>query len=317
MKKDRSNGRCSDHFLVLRPRGQNSERHTMNRREGTQRALARINPDDIDKMSTALIDVGVSAVKRNPIKTAFYFLGLMLCLFFNGLELEPSQIQAYENDMKDVDFSLTDDAFEAMQRANHMYRSSAGWFSCDARCERLKADYHAKQSEYKMLLSQEREQMRDAKSKIGIFSTYGVAETRSVFDQYWTRGKRMAANQSRWDALFIGISSMGRDEGLIDYVLRVAMNVLFNFTIGLIGTVVTFIWSLYEIINAYKTPLLHGFLFFLLASLGAISFALSYAVAIYMAAAGTVYVGAKVIASNMRVENGSNYGGPQRRLHSD
>ena len=39
------------------------------RRERAQRAVARVNPDDIDKMSTALIDVGVSAVKRNPIKT--------------------------------------------------------------------------------------------------------------------------------------------------------------------------------------------------------------------------------------------------------
>ena len=287
------------------------------RREETQQAVARLHPDDIDKMSTALIDVGVSAVKRNPMKTGFYLLGLLLCLFFNGLELQPSQVQEYERDMKDVDFSLTDRAFEAMQRANSRYRSSAGWFTCDARCESLKADYQLKQSEHRILLNEEREQMRDAKSKVGIFSTYGVAETRSVFDQYWTKGKKMAANQSRWDALFIGIGSMGRDEGLIEYIMRVVMNILFNFTIGLIGTVITFIWSLYEIINAYKTPLIHGLFFFLLASLGAISFALSYAIAIYMAAAGTVYVGAKVIASNMRLENGSSQSGPQRRLHSD
>ena len=287
------------------------------RREGAQRAVARIHPDDIDRMSTALIDVGISTVKRNPVKTGLYLLGLLLCLFFNGLELEQSQVQEYENDMRDVDFSLTDVAFEAMQRANSEYRRSAGWFTCDARCESLKANYQLEQSKYRILLNQEREQMREAKSKVGIFSVYGVAETRNVFDQYWTRGKRMAANQSRWDALFIGISSMGRDEGLIDYILRVVMNVLFNFTIGLIGTVITFIWSLYEVINAYKTPLIHGFFFFLLASLSAISFALSYAIAIYMAAAGTVYVGAKVIASNMRLENGNSHGGPQRRLHSE
>ena len=289
----------------------------MRSREGSSQQVVRLHPDDVDKISTALIDVGVGAVKRNPIKTGFYLLGLILCLFFNGFELEPTQVQAYENDMRNVDFSLTDIAFDQMQRANNRYRSAAGWFSCDTRCQTLKAVYQSKQSEYRMLLNTEREQMRDAKSKVGIFSVYGVAETRNVFDQYWTRGKKMATNQSRWDALFIGISSMGRDEGLIDYILRVLMNVLFNFTIGLVGTVITFIWSLYEIINAYKTPLFHGFLFFVLASLGAISFALSYAVAIYMAAAGTVYVGAKVVASNMRLEGGSGNSGPQRRLHQE
>ena len=147
-----------------------------------------------------------------------------------------------------------------------------------------------------------------------------------AWDRFFTRGKEFATRQSKWDALFIGIRSMGRDEGLIDYILSVLMNLLFNFTIGMITTVMSFIWGLWGLImvnvghghalylqvlinaqlyekkkrkknllsshsfnpnplpyalsQSYKAPLYQALVFFGLASIAAVSFALSWLIGI-------------------------------------
>lgn len=153
--------------------------------------------------------------------------------------------------------------------------------------------------------------MRALKSKLGVFSTYGVEETRQVFNEKFVRGKKFAQRQTWYDALFLGIGAMGRDEGLVEYLFRLLLNMIFNFTFGMISTVVTFIYGLFGIIRSYGTPLIVAVPFFLLGSVAAISFAMSWLVGLYVAAAGTVYVSAKMIDPNMRIEGGA--GGQGRR----
>ena len=132
-----------------------------------QQQVARLHPDDVDKMSTALIDAGVYVVKKNPIKTSLYFVGLLICLLFNGFSVDTDVVKSYEKDMREVDFQLTDEAYNEMQVANSIYRKSSGWFTCDDRCQAFKSDFMQKEAAYKSLLNQEREQLRDAKSKLG------------------------------------------------------------------------------------------------------------------------------------------------------
>lgn len=282
--------------------------------------VVRLTADDIDGMSGILINTGVKVVKNNPIKTSFYLLGLVLCLLFNGISVSEQTVAKYELGVRkmNADFDATERAKLAMYKADAAYRNSRGWFwTCDTRCQPYYQKFQQEQQKYRQLLESEREKLRDLKSNLGIFSTYGVAETRNAFNDYFARGKQFATRQSKWDALFIGIESMGRDEGLLSYILRVLFNVLFNFTIGMVGTVISFIYGLYGIITAYKAPLLAGLAFFGFASLAAISFAFTWVIGIYLMAAGSVYVVAKVAASNMRLQNGENSTRDRIRPHYD
>ena len=63
------------------------------------------------------------------------------------------------------------------------------------------------------------------------------------FWSYFTHGKQFAKRQSTWDAMFMGIQSMARhhDEQWIEFALRVLMNVLINFSMGLAMALVMFV----------------------------------------------------------------------------
>ena len=50
--------------------------------------VTRVNADDLDYISTALITGGINTVKRNPIKFSLYLIGLLLCLLFNGFSVD-------------------------------------------------------------------------------------------------------------------------------------------------------------------------------------------------------------------------------------
>ena len=62
--------------------------YNMNGRDGrvpSSEQTARnqqIQARELEKLSTALIDVGINAVKRNPVPSGLYVIGILLCLFF-------------------------------------------------------------------------------------------------------------------------------------------------------------------------------------------------------------------------------------------
>lgn len=83
-------------------------------------------------------------------------------------------------------------------------RKSKGWFTCDKKCQTNKIDYEIALREYNFQRSEEERIIADAKSSVGIFSSFGVEETRGLF---WTRfasGKEFAQRQTKYDALFQG-----------------------------------------------------------------------------------------------------------------
>jgi hypothetical protein len=120
----------------------------------------------------------------------------------------------------------------------------------------------------------------------------------------------------------MGMRAMGRDENILSYLLQLILTMAFNFTIGLslppsspapppppspaigmIGAVIGFLWSVVSVIRSYQAPLYSAVIFFGLAALAAVAFAVTWIIGLYLAAAGTVYVGAKVIAANLRIED--------------
>jgi len=90
------------------------------------------------------------------------------------------------------------------------------------------------------------------------------------------------------------------------------MSVLMNITIGIFGAVVSFIWCLYGLIVTYQANIATALVYFMFASVAACSFGMTFVVGMYLVTAGTVYVGAKLISTQYRLEaarNGNGNGG--------
>jgi hypothetical protein len=92
-----------------------------------------------------------------------------------------------------------------------------------------------------------------------------------------------------WDAMFMGIRSMGRDESMIEYGFKILMQVLLNFSIGLMFALVFFIIGLWSIVRSYQPNPIVAVFFFIGAACAGFTFVVTYLMALYGAAAGGVY----------------------------
>lgn len=146
---------------------------------------------ELDRISTLLIDVGVRTVKRNPIKVSLYVVGLAICLFFNGIKMSSEQAKAFETDMSKYDYERIDRAALKAERLSSVYYRSKGWFTCDPSCQLNKAAMQEAISYHRVVLGEENAKISEAKSKVGIFSDYGVSETRNLFWERFGQGKKL------------------------------------------------------------------------------------------------------------------------------
>lgn len=236
-------------------------------------------------------------------------------LSLHAIQVSDSQRQMYYKELQSVDTASIQRVGQELYFADQQYQQSRGWFSCDSFCQQHKQRAEQLLREYNALRAEEERAMSSAKSKLGLFSEYGVEETRDLFWERFGQGKNFATRQTKWDALFYGISAMGRDESLVAYIFRLVLSFLFNFTIGVVGAVLVFIGNSVSLVRSYQVSFAEGLVFFGLASLAAVSFALTWLIGLYAVTAGTVFVGAKLVSANMRIEDGSGGQGPRRRVH--
>jgi len=252
-----------------------------------------------------LINVGIHTVRKNPLNFGVWGVGLLICLFFNGLKVTPQQEMEYSRKIEQV--RLQSDSVAETWRRRHdaelMYRQSQGWFwSCDRSCQANKLIFNEADKIYQKEKDIERKAMQSAKQSVGLFSEYGVGDCRWLFNQQFASGKQFAKRQTQWDALFMGIQfAMGRDENIVNYIFRLLMNLLVNLTLGGFGALIGFLFNLWSLIVEYHTNVFVGVSFFVLAALAAFSFSFAWLMGIYFAAAGTVYVGGKFLIANMRI----------------
>lgn len=257
----------------------------------------------LDELSTSLVNFGITRVRKNPIKVGMYFCGLLLCLLFDGFQVTDLQKSNYNKIMDKIDYRDMYDKREAVAVKYGEYVSQQGWFwSCSTPdCKEAKREYDLAKSDFDALQVVNNENLRDAKQEIGIFSEEGVAEAREGFWMKFNQGKRFATNQSKWDLIFTGISAIGKNEKIGSFLLRILLNVVFNFTIGIVGAVFGFIVSIFWLLYDYRVGILQGTAFFVLASTAALSFLVTILIALYAGAAGTVYVGAKALSTQLRI----------------
>lgn len=256
------------------------------------------------------------AKKHKVISGSWLFGLVVLLLFTSGTKLTLQQRRNYNSIMNTIDLRAEYDATDRYAIASNAYYASKGWFSCDGLCQRNKQRMERAKRDLDAIRAEGNARMSDAKSVAGLFSEIGVGEVKDSFWGYFTGGKQFAKRQSMWDALFMGMRSMGRDESIIEYGLRLLMQVLINFSMGMIGALFVFIWGLWSIVKSYQPDPLTAAAFFVGATCAAFTFVSTYLFLIYGAAAGSVYGLAKVVESNARIENGGRRQHPNIRPHA-
>lgn len=88
----------------------------------------------LQDLSNSMVSFGSNVVKRNPVKSSLYLIGLLLCLFFNGFTVDEKIVKEYEDGIQDIIplWENIDKAKIVAYEANQRYRNSQGWFwSCD------------------------------------------------------------------------------------------------------------------------------------------------------------------------------------------
>ncbi|KAL9180029.1 hypothetical protein ACHAXT_007999 [Thalassiosira profunda] len=284
----------------------------MNRRQMHDAGEAIVATPDLGSLA---LSTAVSFTKRHKVISFSYLYGLtsllLLALLGSGTKLTLDQRRQYDRIMDTVDLRAEYEAASSYHAANNNYYHSKGWFSCDAHCQHYKRIADRKKGEWDEIRAEGNARMSDAKNVAGLFSEVGVGEVTDSFWGYFSGGKRFAKRQSMWDAMFMGMRSMSRDESMAEYLLKMLVQVLINFSMGLIMALVIFVFGLWSIVRTYQPNPLTALFFFVTASCAAFAFVSTYLMAMYGAAAGGVYGMVKLAESNMRIEGG---GGGRRRV---
>jgi uncharacterized membrane protein YfhO len=98
---------------------------------------------------------------------------------------------------------------------------------------------------------------------------------------------------------------MRRDEPVAEFVLNMILQLLMNFTIGLVAAFFIFVFGLWGIVTSYQPNPITAVVFFLGASCAAFAFIASFLFTLFGATAGGVYGMLKVAESNARIGQGA------------
>jgi len=128
------------------------------------------------------------------------------------------------------------------------------------------------------------------KKELGIFSEFGVTETREALYGRLEQGKQFAKRASWYDAIFSGFVSMSRDEGMGEYLIRLIMNVIINIFFGLVSASITFIYSAWGIIQSFQSSWLETIIFTICVLSVALSIIISFVGCVYVGGASLVVV---------------------------
>ena len=274
------------------------------------RHIAIPEPGDVGQM---IVRGATNFARRHKVISGSYILGILVILLVgSGTKLTYDQRREYNSIMNTIDLHAESNAYFDFYKAREAYRDSKGWFwRCDSTCQRQQRLMEKAQYNLDKILKEGEARQSDAKAVAGLFSEIGVGEVQDSFWSYFNNGKQFAKRQSMWDALFMGFRSMSRDEPFIEYALKMLINVLVNFSLGLLMALLFFVVGLWSIVRSYQPSPIVAVLFFIGAACAAFAFVTTYLLAIYGAAAGSVYGVLKVAESNTRAQ----IGGRQQRQY--
>ena len=113
-----------------------------------------------------------------------------MCLLFNGIKTSLQQQELFTQKPAQIDYDEIDQLGVNLEMARRRHQHSRGWlgFSCDPRCQELKREADVLAGAYATRRAQAEKQMAGAKSVVGVFSEYGVSETRELFWEKFNQG---------------------------------------------------------------------------------------------------------------------------------
>eukprot|EP00924_Labyrinthula_sp_SR-Ha-C_P015551 maker-scaffold_4-snap-gene-3.4-mRNA-1 protein AED:0.04 eAED:0.04 QI:0/1/0/1/0/0/2/127/358 len=254
---------------------------------------------------------GISSFAKSYKKTtACYLIGLVVLLFATGFAVSPETELKYAEILDNIDYTQLRRFEKNMIKFENEYQRVKGWIVCDAKC--VKADNNRRHARRNL----KREMARidaiksEGKRQLGVFSTYGVDEARDLFWGLFNKGRGFAQDQTYFDVILHTIHSVGSDESWLSVLIQVLLSMIFNFTVGMIGTLVTFVYYLYYMIETYQPGYILGILFFGLGVAGAFALVVSFLLGLYFGTAGTAYVAFQAAGPNIRIGTGR----PRRRI---
>ncbi|KAK3266420.1 hypothetical protein CYMTET_24953 [Cymbomonas tetramitiformis] len=247
----------------------------------------------------------VSSKKAQSI-SGLWMLGIFLCCFVNPPDLPPETTKAYMEKMNESQrIPGLHEAQMEVQEAMFAVEAAQTWFWRFREPDRtnvlaLQKDLeHAKKRSAALL--KERDALeKEAKSIVGLWSVYAIEDCRTLFWSTVEKGKVFAKRQTFWNGLQIVLNS--RDGNVFSFILDWVFAMVTNFTLGLLGALVAFIWYLGDIVSAYSTNVFTGAFFYSCAVLAAVSMTATYLVGLYGAAGTGVYFMAKSAQTAARLE---------------
>lgn len=244
---------------------------------------------------------------KKAVGLGLYVLGIFLCCFFVPNVPSPEALDRYDGFMDKAnavpgfmeaerEYNLALMNMEEVEVWFWYWREPYKW-----EVPPLKAVVKQKERVLAKLVDQRKGLVLDAKRSVGPFSTFAVAEARSMFWDRVERGKLFAKRQSFWDALFMLMDSRS-DDSVLGFFLKWFATFLMNFTIGLVTSFITFVFMVYHVVFSYSPDPLSGFLFYSGCVLAAFAMVATYIIGLYGAAATAVYAGAGMLANTARLQ---------------
>jgi len=271
--------------------------------------------DDIDILGIAT-KTATAVVKNRPISVSLWVVGLLVAAFANGFAVDEVREEAYTialGHADEVDRKELSKALRHLQQAEERHYNLKGWFwQCDARCQQAADKVEMARAEAIRVQAKRDSLMTEARREVGIWSVFGVRDVRASFWAAWKSGKEFAARWTMMDAMFMMLPG-GREESMIQVILKIVMQYIINLTMGLIGAFFYFIYNVYVLITSYGEPALSGIAFFLLVLVAGVATVGSYLIAIYGTVAGGGLYLVKQAAKQAAVEGGPD-GRPRQRV---
>eukprot|EP01134_Creolimax_fragrantissima_P000777 CFRG0777T1 len=264
----------------------------------------QVQPSEQEDIGVVAVHSAVRFAKQHYVLSSTWIFGLLLAFFATGFSPSPESLAAFNEQLDNLPIEQFQDAQDNLLIAEHQYRQSQGFFwRCDSNCQVLKEEYLIAKDEFAKIDDLYNNIISDAKAEVGLFSSYGTEETRNMFWGKFSRGQQFAKRQTMWDAMFMGIGAMARDETMASYVFRIIFNMILNLTIGLIGALIGFLWGLWGLISSYQASTWQGLVFFVCAALAGWSMVSATIIGLFAGTAGSIYVMGKIASVN-QLENG-------------
>jgi hypothetical protein len=248
----------------------------------------------LDNFAQTAVTAFVQKVWASPKAKAgllLWIIGFSFMVFAPALtKLTPEMKAKYEDMVQEASntFGMGDAKAEVRQAQAEVYDAQV-WFwrfrpEYREVVEKKQAILAVKQSKLDELQAVRDEKMRKANGYVGIWSEYGMQDMREKFWSAFESGKVFAGRQTFWQILF-----SSREENFLSTLLSWLITALINFTLGLLGALFYFVFSLGSLILYYDAGSLSGLAFYAIALLGGASLVATYLFALYGMAAGAVY----------------------------